>query len=384
VSDVSRDHEEQLLFARSIGVRRAGRRPTAINVARTPDAQATGGTLIGIRGNGGTSPTAAAHPRGMATELYHNPGQSLDALIGNIAEILNSEVALYCYPVGKGHPPEVICSRGAGPLQAQLARPNPGGLVGRALRGERAALEPLRPKDDAALIGASGKVPLSHALAVPVRTARGARGALIAAFSRPPQDHALTLWTAESCAALLALGVGRPGTLAALLHTSRLDTLTGCLNYRDICRELDREINRSTRAELSLSVCFIDLDNFKRVNDDHGHLHGNAVLHEVGQVLRKSIRSCDTVGRFGGDEFIAILPDTPERDAVQLAERLRSAIAGARIAAGPERLTASIGVAQWTLGATADELLSHADEALMGAKARLRRVGRAAPISQPS
>src|SRR5205807_9617845 len=125
-------------------------------------------------------------------------------------EILNSEVALYCHLGGEGQPPEVICSWGLGPLHEHLARPREGGLVGRALGTQRAALEPLHPDHDAALIAAAGDVRLTYAAAVPVSAAPGSAGVLVAAFSTPPPDHALTLWTAESLAAMLALGVHRP------------------------------------------------------------------------------------------------------------------------------------------------------------------------------
>lgn len=219
---------------------------------------------------------------------------------------------------------------------------------------------------------------LTHAVTVPVGSDPGSTGVLIAAFSTPPRDAVVTLWTAQACAAVLALGAHRPDVLHSLLQAPRLDGLTGCLNYSDTRLELEREINRSTRGDLNLSLCFIDLDHFKRVNDQHGHLRGNDVLREVAHVLRESVRSCDTVGRFGGDEFIAILPDTGEPAAAQLAARLRSSVTAAAITAVGGALTASVGAATWTPGMTADALLSRADEALLAAKRerRLRAPGR--------
>jgi len=111
--------------------------------------------------------------------------RTLDLLIGNIAELLSSEVALYCQPGGKGQPPEVLCSWGLGPLHEQPVRPGKGGFVGRALGAERAALEPLRRDYDAGLLAAAGSVRLTHAVVAPVRSAAGAAGALAAAFSAP-------------------------------------------------------------------------------------------------------------------------------------------------------------------------------------------------------
>ncbi len=290
---------------------------------------------------GSASIRSAAPLPGTTTPVpgYDTRHPNLGLLIENIADILNSEVALYCHLDGLGQPPEVVCSWGLGDLHDELARPNGGGLVGRALGAQRAVLEPLHPDDHAALIGAGGDPTLQYALIAPVRPAAGAAAALIAAFAARPSDEALTLWTAVACGAMLALGAQRPEMLDILLPT-RLDALTGCLNYAGIRRALEKEINRSTRGGLSLSLCFIDLDGFKRVNDQHGHLRGNEVLREVSQILRQSVRSCDTVGRFGGDEFIVILPDTDEPDAMRFTARVQSRLAAATVLllAGHSRL----------------------------------------------
>jgi diguanylate cyclase (GGDEF)-like protein len=295
-------------------------------------------------------------------------------MIGNVAEILNSEVALYCHLDGEGQPPAVICSSGPGrPLHEQFVRSREGGFVGRALGAKRAALRPLHREHDADLINAAGGVQLTHAAAAPVRIADATAGVLIAAFSTGPQDRLLTLWAMESCAAMLSLCLHHPCRVGALLQTGRLDSLTGCVNYAGLRLELEREINRSTRAELPLSLCFIDLDHFKAVNDRYGHLRGNQVLAEVAGVLHDGVRSFDTLGRFGGDEFVVILPETTKPDALRLAARLRSRISAASPSWADPLLSASVGVAEWTLGSTADELLACADEALLLAKASSHR-----------
>jgi diguanylate cyclase (GGDEF)-like protein len=293
---------------------------------------------------------------------------SLDVLMGNFVRILNSEVAFYCQLDGVGEPPELVCSWGLGAPQELLTRPREGGFVGRALGAQRAALEPLNRDEDRVLIAAADGEPLTHAVAAPVHLATGSEGALIAGFSTPPPDHALTLWAMESSAAMLALYLHQPEALDGLLATSRTDSLTGCLSYASTRYELAREINRSIRGGLSLSICFIDLDRFKVVNDQHGHLRGNQVLAEVAHILRHGVRSCDTVGRFGGDEFVAILPQTDEADALQLAERLRSLIGAESVSESEPPLTASIGVAVWKPRTTAAELLDQADTAMLLAK----------------
>ena len=96
---------------------------------------------------------------------------------------------------------------------------------------QRAVLEPLRPERDGALIGAAGDPRPRYALVAPIRRAAGGAGALIAMLSVRPPDEALALWTAEACAATLALCTHRPEMLDTLLQASRFDALTGCLNY---------------------------------------------------------------------------------------------------------------------------------------------------------
>ena len=294
--------------------------------------------------------------------------QSVELLIECTAEVLNSEVVLYCRQGGEGEP-AVVCSWGAGPSWEPPARLATGGFVGRALGARRAAYGPLHSDLDAPLIGA-GAGGLTHAAAAPVQLANDTAGALIAGFATPPRDSRVTLWAAESCAAMLALSIHRADALRSLVGATSLDSLTGCLNYAGTRHELNREINRSTRGGLNLAVCFVDLDNFKRVNDEEGHLRGNEVLAEVAHELRACVRSCDTVGRFGGDEFIAILPDTAETEALQLADRMRSMIAAHAGCPDGYSVTASVGVAQWQVGETADALLTRADQALLRTKAQ--------------
>jgi diguanylate cyclase (GGDEF)-like protein len=324
-------------------------------------------------------PGTASHPEAATPAPASN--RNLDVLMGNFARVLNSEVAFYCQLDGEGQPPELVCSWGLGAPQGLLPRPGEGGFVGRALGAQRAALEPLHRDHDAFLISAAEGVQLTHAAGAPVRLATGPAGTLIAGFSAPPPDDAPILWATESCAAMLGLCLHQPETLDGLFATARVDSLTGCLSYASLRYELAREINRSTRGGLSLSVCFIDLDSFKRVNDQHGHLRGNQVLAEVAQILRRGVRSCDTVGRFGGDEFVAILPQTGEAAALQLAERLRSLIGTASASGFPQPLSASIGVAEWKPGITTAVLLHQADTAMLLAKAQAGGVISASAMS---
>lgn len=317
----------------------------------------------------------ASHPWAAAAPVLDAvDGGWGELLLGDFARTVCCEVALLCKRERNGQP-QIVSVWGMdgaagiaaqGPRGARHRGRREGGFVGRALTDERATIEALDRDCDTGLIHAT-RMPLTHAAVAPVRVLGGVRPRLIAGFAGLPQDAALALWTTESYASLIALCLQHPDALG--LHNTRRDGLTGCLTYEGTLHELTREINRSTRGGLPLSCCFIDLDDFKRVNDRRGHVHGNLVLAEVARTLRGAVRSCDAVGRYGGDEFIAILPQTNETRARQLAERLRSQIATTRVSSFHEPLSASVGVAEWAPGATAVQLLARADGALLAAKA---------------
>jgi diguanylate cyclase (GGDEF)-like protein len=163
---------------------------------------------------------------------------------------------------------------------------------------------------------------------------------------------------------------------AQLLATSRIDTKTGLLNAATWESETAAEISRATRTRSPLSVALIDIDHFKAVNDTYGHLAGDKVLRALSDAFREQLRDYDLAGRFGGEEFVVLLPQTDEADAFRIAERLRAHVAGMSVpaddAARPGTLislTISVGVA--ALGAAGSEvtdLLAAADTALYYAK----------------
>ncbi len=152
----------------------------------------------------------------------------------------------------------------------------------------------------------------------------------------------------------------------AMRALATTDSLTGLANYRQLIVTLDAEIKRSMRTERSFAVLFFDLDNLKSINDRRGHLVGNRALCRLADAIRASCRAIDTLARFGGDEFVVILPETEEAEALGVAQRART-----RLAADAEwpALTASVGVALCPRdGETAEELLGTADRALYGMK----------------
>jgi diguanylate cyclase (GGDEF)-like protein len=158
----------------------------------------------------------------------------------------------------------------------------------------------------------------------------------------------------------------------ALRDQATKDPLTGLPNRRTLVEALDRELERSRRVGAACAVVFVDLDHFKRVNDTHGHAAGDAVLRAAASALRATLRPYDAVGRFGGEEFVIVLPGCDAAGAPAAAERLRASIAGTAVPVGETtlRVTCSLGVAVGGAGAECDRdaLLAAADAALYDAK----------------
>jgi two-component system cell cycle response regulator len=245
----------------------------------------------------------------------------------------------------------------------------------------------------------SGETPVPAAAAAPLDlgrivflplAVRGAR-AVLGIHPRDPQQFA---------AAGSVLVGGLTGHLALVLDNARLaqrlhelsthDGLTRQLNHRATYDRLSQELERARRHQHPLSVILCDFDDFKRVNDTHGHLGGDAVLREGAAALRRCLRAGDLLGRYGGEEFLAVLPEVDLEGGRQAAERLRRCIAEhAVVLAGEEvRITASFGVAEVSevpadanaaktadaaeaanFADTADLLVSLADHRLYEAKA---------------
>jgi diguanylate cyclase (GGDEF)-like protein len=148
------------------------------------------------------------------------------------------------------------------------------------------------------------------------------------------------------------------------------DALTGLPNKRAVEDALKRQLAQASRAVEPLAICLLDLDHFKKVNDVHGHERGDEVLAAVGDVLADSIRDSDVAGRFGGEEFLVLLPRTDAGGARTFAEKLRRAVSRTNVAGLDRGVTASIGVAVFPDDAVDREtLLRLADRALYAAKA---------------
>jgi diguanylate cyclase (GGDEF)-like protein len=161
--------------------------------------------------------------------------------------------------------------------------------------------------------------------------------------------------------------------VAATWQAATVDPLTGIANRQAVLGRLDEELARATRYRRPLAIVMVDLDHFKRLNDTHGHAAGDAVLRQVARRLADSIRAVDVIGRFGGEEFLAVLPETDADSAASLAEKLRRVVAGTpvRLPDGHEvTVTLSAGVAGGPGDVLRPEILVRdADAALYSAKA---------------
>lgn len=172
--------------------------------------------------------------------------------------------------------------------------------------------------------------------------------------------------------------------VAACLENARLneqvrlvglrDPLTGVNNRRFFDQRIDEEVSRARRSKQPLSCLFIDLDHFKQVNDAHGHQAGDAVLQQLAQILNESMRTSDVLARYGGEEFVILLAETLNKDAHDIADRIREKVANTHFAiSASHRLTVTLSIGLATMDSMSNitsskQLLQAADQAVYAAK----------------
>ncbi len=158
--------------------------------------------------------------------------------------------------------------------------------------------------------------------------------------------------------------------MARIQELVNIDELTGIYNRRRIFQVLSEESNRYQRAPGAFSLGILDVDFFKHINDSHGHQAGDEILRKLASCVSDSLRVIDSFGRYGGEEFLLILPQTTLAGAQVKAERIRTSIEALRFESLPEgiRVTVSIGLAEFQAGETTDDTLARADKALYQAK----------------
>jgi diguanylate cyclase (GGDEF)-like protein len=177
-------------------------------------------------------------------------------------------------------------------------------------------------------------------------------------------------------AAALATRVARPvaqivGDVAKLSRQAQTDGLTGLANRRLLAERLEDELIRATRNDTSVSLVMADIDNFKQINDTFGHQTGDAVLRAFSAALERSVRETDLAVRYGGEEFVVLLPGARLANANRAAEQMRKTAAGLKVASRNGEIatfTVSFGVAEFPTYANAEALIAAADAALYQAK----------------
>jgi diguanylate cyclase (GGDEF)-like protein len=159
----------------------------------------------------------------------------------------------------------------------------------------------------------------------------------------------------------------------AAIALSTIDSLTGLYNRAYFFAAIDREMQRSARSQRGFCLLMLDLDGLKPINDRFGHFEGDRVLRSIGEIIRHGVRRIDTAARYGGDEFVVLLPETDPTGAYILAEKIRSGAAQLALATADERIPASLSigvVASPADGSTVDDLMIAADRAMYEAKRR--------------
>jgi diguanylate cyclase (GGDEF)-like protein len=180
------------------------------------------------------------------------------------------------------------------------------------------------------------------------------------------------LKAAEAMASLAATGLEKVRLLEQLRNAADVDLVTGVHNHRYLQERLRQEVSRSARSHSPFAVLMLDLDNFKPVNDRHGHADGDRVLHNIGATIKDYVRTSDVVARYGGDEYVVLMPDTPVEHADLVAQRVVAGIVSGRHEMS-DGTVVSVGVSAGLAiyprdGRTSAQLLQAADTAMYNAK----------------
>ena len=205
-------------------------------------------------------------------------------------------------------------------------------------------------------------------LYLPLLVRKEAIGSLIIASRRPDAYNHEQIGLLERLSRQIALPIENSRLYNKAEQRARVDELTGLFNRRHFDESLKQEIDRHSRYKGILSLVLLDLDFFKNYNDTYGHLAGDVLLGQIGKLMERLVRKVDIVFRYGGDEFVILLPQALPDDALVVAERVREGI----VTEMEERqisVTASLGIACWPSdGITPDEVINVADRALYYAK----------------
>ena len=263
------------------------------------------------------------------------------------------------------------------------------GIIGSVFSSRRALLAAVNGESDAE--PRRRRYRTDSYLAVPLRGPEGVLG--VVTVTDRADGQAFTrrdLRTLKAYAVPAALALSREHLRqhsTDLAHQATVDALTGVFNRWYFDGRLEQEIQRQRREAGELALLMIDIDDFKGLNDTRGHLHGDRVLQEVADILRRSVRIFDVCARYGGEEFAILMPGANAPVAVQIAERIRRQTevhfgGDWRYTGG--RPTLSVGVSTATAAATGESLVAEADSALLSAKASGKNIVKLYAAGRPA
>lgn len=259
-----------------------------------------------------------------------------------------------------------------------------------ALSGDTRHAEEVLAREDLAELVLEASAPSGQATVRPVAFPLIVGGAPVGVLGVTPGAGAIgpdRRRILEAAAALLAVSLKNAQLFREVRDNSLRDTLTGCWTRLHALEVIDAELRRARRTQMPISLVMFDLDRFKEVNDRYGHLCGDAVLAAVGGRMRDVLRGSDVKCRYGGEEFLVLLPETPLAGARRVAETLRREIAERPIPWAGEALTvtASFGIAQALPGeVNLEAIIARADAALYRAKSEGRNCVRIASDTLPA
>jgi diguanylate cyclase (GGDEF)-like protein/PAS domain S-box-containing protein len=299
----------------------------------------------------------------------------LELLSAQIAQVLHTRLNLDAVAVGLVEGDELVYKAASGPLERSASllelrlKVGREGVTGRVAASGETLLVP-----DVRLY--PGFIPaeyLPHTLselAVPLKTQAGIIGVLNIESEQVDAFGPDLVALIETLASQIAIAIENARLFAETKQLARTDPLTGIPNRRYLFEVGERELSRARRFAHPLAAFMLDIDHFKQVNDAHGHALGDQVLRALAHCCLKNIRDIDTVGRYGGEEFVVLLVETDSVRAHRIAERLRDQVSllATDTPLGPVRVTVSLGVAARMDGDDLTTLLARADQALYAAK----------------
>jgi diguanylate cyclase (GGDEF)-like protein len=305
----------------------------------------------------------ASHPARIAVEAIAKRSHAEDAL-DKLTESFGRSVDAGAVVLAELHPGRRQAIKRAAWTRDGSIRTDPeilDGLVSEVAEAEESRLISV-PAD------AEGLLDRGYLVGVPVWRDQGRIYVMVVSLADRLDELDSVLESTRDCAAVAALCLRHLSELEGLRHAASHDELTGCLNRISTRSALSDEMAKCERHDWPLSVCLIDLDRFKAINDNHGHLVGDQVLREVGRALRETTRRYEIVGRIGGDEFLIVMPQTAPNQGAAAARRFIRAVDGLSVEGAGGPLSATVGLAQWRSGDGVDDLLGEADAGLRAVK----------------